>query len=459
MKIERFEVPGLAQYSYVVSANGKAAVIDAIRDFDGYLRYAEENQLTITHVLETHIHADFAAGSKALAAATGAELALSAYDQDELYQYAMPHTHLRHGDDLQIGSVILKAIHTPGHTPEHLSFLAFDTTRSSSDPVALFSGDFLFAGSLGRPDLLGDAATQRLAHMLYRSVHDSLRSLPDSLAIYPGHGAGSFCGSNMSEQADTTLGYERATNELLSLEEDAFLARVLGSLPPLPAYYPRMKRLNAAGAPAFDVLPGGKALSLEKVHALSQQPEVTLLDLRRPEAFGGAHIPGSINIGDGQNLSLWAGWLFDPSNAIVLLGDGSSEENTRRALVRVGLDNILGYLAKGVPAWLEAGYTFARTQQVSVAEVLDRLSTSRVLDVREDNEWNAGHIAGAQHISLGSLSLHIEDLPKTPPVVSVCGSGYRSSIAASLLAARGFTEVSSMTGGMTAWKKQHAPLA
>ena len=213
MNVERFEIPGLAQYSYIVSDGGEAAVIDPIRDIERYVAYAGERSLRIVAILETHIHADFAAGSVALAEATGAPLCLSDYDAGELYQYAMPHRRLAHGDAVQIGSAHLEAIHTPGHTPEHLSFLLF--ASRATPPLAMFSGDFLFAGSLGRPDLLGDDAKLGLAHALYRSLTVRLADLPDGLDVYPGHGAGSLCGSGMSGHAQTTLGYERATNPFL----------------------------------------------------------------------------------------------------------------------------------------------------------------------------------------------------------------------------------------------------
>ncbi|MEO6923464.1 MAG: MBL fold metallo-hydrolase, partial [Bryocella sp.] len=283
MTIQRFEMEGLAQYSYVVSDGGKAVVIDAARDIGVYVRYAAEHQLVITHVVETHIHADFSAGSKALAEATGAELALSGHDEGETYQYAMPHRRLMHGDTIQVGTARLKAWHTPGHTPEHLSYLLFDSTQSETVPVAMFSGDFLFVGSLGRPDLLGEGEMERLLGMLYKSVQERLRDLPASLKIYPGHGAGSLCGANLSKEPESTLGYERETNTLLSLPEAEFLARVVETLPPLPSYYPRMKRLNSVGAEGFAVLPGGSALSVEEVRALRDAADVTLVDLRSAE--------------------------------------------------------------------------------------------------------------------------------------------------------------------------------
>ena len=321
MMIDRFEVAGLAQYSYIISSQGQGIVVDPSRDTDRYLHFLEERGLTLSSIVETHIHADFASGAMALAEATGAELALSGYDQGEHYRYGMPHRSLRNGDILSVGAIRFETLHTPGHTPEHLSFIAYDTQRSETEPLAIFSGDFLFVGSVGRPDLLGEEAKRGLAHELFQSLHLRLEALPDSVQVYPGHGAGSLCGAGMSERAESTLGYERRTNHLFRLTEEAFVAEILGSVPPMPAYYPRMKELNARGAEAFDAIPGAVALAPSEIEALMAEQDVTVLDLRRPEAFGGAHIRGAINIGAGQNLSLWAGWLLGSKSRIVLVND------------------------------------------------------------------------------------------------------------------------------------------
>jgi len=458
MMIDRFDVPGLAQYSYIISSQGQGIVVDPSRDTDRYLHFLEERGLTLSSIVETHIHADFASGARALAEATGAELALSGYDQGEHYRYGMPHRSLRTGDTLKVGAVRFEVLHTPGHTPEHLSFIAYDTQRSETEPLAIFSGDFLFVGSVGRPDLLGEEAKRGLAHELYQSLHLRLEALPDSVQVYPGHGAGSLCGAGMSERAESTLGYERRTNHLFSLSEAAFVAEILGSVPPMPAYYPRMKELNARGAEAFDAIPGTVALSPSEVEALTAEQDVTVLDLRRPEAFGGAHIRGAINIGAGQNLSLWAGWLLGSKSRIVLVNDQGDDEDSRRGLVHVGLDNIVGFLKAGMPAWINAGLPFERTIQVSTEEVRDRSKDKLVLDVRSEAEWKAGHIEGATHIMLGDMPQRVQSLPKDRTIITVCGSGYRSSIAASGLAKNGFSSVESMDGGMAAWNKRKFPV-
>ena len=417
MTIDRFEVQGLAQYSYIISSQGRSVVIDPIRDTDRYLRFLEERGLTLSSIVETHIHADFASGAKALAEATGAELALSAYDEGEHYQYGMPHRSLRSGDNVQVGTVRIQALHTPGHTPEHLSFVLYDLQRSETEPLAIFSGDFLFVGSVGRPDLLGEEAKLGLTHELFQSLHGRLEALPDSVHVYPGHGAGSLCGTGMSERAESTLGYERRTNPLFRLTEEAFVAEILRTLPPMPTYYPRMKELNARGAEAFDAIPGAVALSPSDVEALAAERDVVVLDLRRPEAFGGAHIRGSINIGAGQNLSLWAGWLLGSKSRIVLVSEQGDDEESRRGLVRVGLDNIAGFLDAGMSAWINAGLPFERTIQRSTEEVRDRSKDTLVLDVRSDAEWKAGHIEGATHIMLGDLPHQAQELPRDRPII------------------------------------------
>lgn len=459
--IHQFEIPGLAQYSYLIASEGCAAVIDPIRDFDRYTDYLAAHSLTLTHILETHIHADFASGAPALAAATGAELALSAYDEGEIYQYAMPHRPLHNGDRIPIGRLTLEALHTPGHTPEHLSFLLYDNDHNPDQPIAIFSGDFLFPGSLGRPDLLGDDAKIGLAHQLYKSLHTRIAHLPDTLRIYPGHGAGSFCGASIGAQAHSTLGQERATTALYRLNEEDFVHSILASVPAMPAYYPRMKQLNSAGAPSVATLSGNTPLTPAQVRDLAQNQNAILLDLRNPEDFAAAHIPGAISLGAGPSLSLWAGWLLDAKLPIVLIHNSGDDEPSRRALTRVGLDNIAGFLAGGMPAWSNpnppaANLPTATITLLNPAQLQARLNLTQpiLLDVRNPSEWNAGHIPNTRHIMLGDLPHQLATLPKNQPIVTICQGGYRASVAASLLAKAGFANVCTLEGGMNAWSLQ-----
>ena len=460
MQFERFEVPGLAHYSYLLGSQGKAVVIDPKRDVDTYLKYAETHGLNITHVLETHIHADYASGARQLAGATNAEMWLSGHDRGEDFQYGFAHHHFRDGEELLLGDLRIVALHTPGHTPEHLSFLIYEKSRCGQ-PMALLTGDFLFVGSLGRPDLLGDDAKQKLAGELYESVHEKIARLPDGVEIHPAHGAGSLCGVGMSERPQSTLGYERFCNVFMADREKAeFVDTVLKSVPEFPDYYRRMKRINSEGPPILDGVPGLKAIpSIEVQKALNLN--AVIIDLRRPEAFGGAHVPGSFNIGSGQNLSMWAAWVVPYDHPIILAGDdGTNIEEACRALIRVGLDGIRGYLKGGMKAWIEAGLDQAHIPQIGVRELSWQLKQSVkpfVLDVRSPAEWKAGHIEGAVHIPGGSLPNHIDQIPPDPPVHVVCGSGYRSSIATSVLQRAGRRAVINVDGGMGAWNALHLP--
>jgi hydroxyacylglutathione hydrolase len=462
MQIHRIEVPGLAHYSYVVSAAGKAAIIDPKRDVDTYLTYLSANDLKLTYILETHIHADFASGALELAEATGAELWLSGHDDGEDFAYAFPHHEFRDDEHFTLGEIRIVALHTPGHTPEHLSFLLYDEKRNPKVPVAMFSGDFLFVGSLGRPDLLGEAAKQRLAHELYRSAHQRIASLPDGVAIYPAHGAGSLCGSNLSDQKQSTLGYERMTNPyLLEKDETRFVQQILGSVPPFPDYYRRMKRVNSDGAKSFaGELPGQKALDASAFKSAIEKSSGLVLDLRRPESFGGAHIPGAINIGAGSSLAMWAAWVVPCDKPIYLVGDDATDiGEATRSLIRVGLDDVHASLKGGFRSWIEAGLPQAHLPQISVDELHRKSDASFVLDVRGDGEWEGGHIAGARHLMAGYLPANIGSVPRDRTVHVICGTGYRSSIAGSLLMNHGFNNVVNVVGGMTAWNRRQFPVA
>lgn len=458
MKLQRFEVPGLAHYSYLIGSEGEAVVIDPKRDVETYREYAVANGLKITDVLETHIHADYASGATALAAAEGAELWLSGHDEGEDYQYGFPHQEMRDGDQIPVGNLRVVALHTPGHTPEHLSFVVYDQQRCGQ-PMALFSGDFLFVGSLGRPDLLGEDTKRRMAHELYESVHRKLESLPDGVEVYPAHGAGSLCGTGMAQRPQSTLGYERFCNAFMEdRAESEFVDAVLGSVPEFPDYYRRMKRVNSDGPKLLDGVPGGTGLGPEEFRDRAKASDAVIVDLRRPEAFGGAHIPGAVNVGAEQFLALWAGWVLPYDRTLLLVGDeGVDMEEARRCFIRVGLDDIGGHLQGGMAAWIEAGYEQAHLPQVSVRE-LREAPEAFVLDVRSPGEWAAGHINGAVHIPAGDVAERADELPRDREIHVICGTGYRASIAASLLRRAGFPMVKNVVGGMGAWQRQVLPV-
>lgn len=455
MLLEMIQDEGLAQYSYIVGSHDQpdVAVVDPRRDIDVYVAWARQHDARIRYVLETHIHADYASGARELAARTGATLLVSGHDSGEAFEVAGPHRDIVHGTRISVGGIDLEAVHTPGHTPEHLSFLIF--TEGTPEPAAMLSGDFLFVGSVGRPDLLGETESAGLAGRLYGSAQ-KLRAYPDSLQVYPGHGAGSMCGSGMGQAPSTTLGQERRSNPYLdpALTRDAFVQQVLANAPPFPPYYRRMKRVNAAGPKALGGVPGHHALDLENVQHRVQAGHV-VIDLRDQAAFGESHIPGALGIGAGRMLSMWAAWVVPYDTPLLFVGEEDRIEEAARALIRVGLDDVEGYLQGGMSAWITAGLPVERTPQTTPHELQRQLAgrdSPRVLDVRTDDEWRAGHLPAALHIMGGYLPDRVTEVPRDRPVVVVCGSGYRSTIAASVLERAGFTNVTNLTGGMEAWQ-------
>jgi hydroxyacylglutathione hydrolase len=460
MKLQRFEVPGLAHYSYVLSSMGKAVIVDPCRDVDVYTDYAAANDLQITHILETHIHADYASGARELAQSAGAEFLASGHDTGEEFQYKFPHKDLMDGEALDVGDMRIVALHTPGHTPEHLSFLIEEKSRGNH-PMSLLSGDFVFVGSLGRPDLLGDAAKERLAGQLYDSIHEKIKTLPDWVEVHPGHGAGSLCGAGMSERPQSTLGYERIANRFFtSMDRATFIREILANSPEFPEYYKRMKRLNSEGPAILGGIPGNPEMSLAEFKKGVDDLNAIVIDLRRQEAFGGGHIPGAFNIGGDQNLSTWAAWVLPTDRPIYLVGEEGGDTHARRQLIRVGLDNVKGYLKGGLKTWLLAGYPIAHVPQISTTELNQRLSKNGivVVDVRSPGEWRNGHIAGAKHIPAGEVRQRATELQKEKPIHVICGSGYRSSLATSILLRDGFPDVTNVMGGMTSWTKAGLPV-
>jgi hydroxyacylglutathione hydrolase len=466
MLFERFEVEGLSHYSYAVGckAAGELAIVDPERNVDRYLDFAREHGLRITHVLETHIHADYASGARELAERSGAEVHVSGGDRGEDFEVAFPHRDLADGDALEVGSLRIAALHTPGHTPEHVSFLVYDTHRSSELPQLLLSGDFLFVGSLGRPDLLGEEAKVRLARAMFRSVRGKLAGLPDGLEIHPAHGAGSMCGAGMSGRPCSTLGYERASNPYLdpSLTEDRFVEKLLASVPPFPPYYRRMKKLNSAGPPLLGETPGRLPIPPDMFQALRESGHV-VLDLRDHLAWCGGHIPDSFWVGAADNLAVWAAWVMPYDAPILLVADDPHQAGyASRCLVRVGLDDVAGYLAGGIAAWRTAGLPMRHTPVQSVHDVHERLASGaafNVLDVRGDGEWASGHVEGAHHIHGGELAGRLAELPPgDAPLAVICGGGYRSTVAASVLERAGFENVVNVTGGMSAWRAAGLPV-
>lgn len=465
MIFERFEDDGLAHFSYAVGdkASGRLAIVDPRRDIDVYLDFAASKRTPITDVLETHIHADYCSGARELAVAAGATLWLSAYDDGERYDVSFPHREMKEGDVVALGAVHLQVIHTPGHTPEHVSFLVYDEERSDAVPQVLLSGDFLLIGGVGRPDLLGEEAKRELARSLYASVHEKLLRLPGGVEIRPAHGAGSLCGSGMSVRPMSTLGLERELNPYLDadLSLEHFVDKVLATVPPFPDYYRRMKTVNSEGPPPLNGLP-----ELASLHASDARRRVEdghiVLDVRHQLAFGGGHIPGAYGIGGDHRLSQWAAWVVPYDRPILLVGEpGEDLELAVRRLVRVGLDRIEGQLEGGMQTWIAAGYEIESIPQLPIPRLraaLQRADPMTLLDVRTEEEWTAGHIDGAIHIFGGELPDRVDEIPQDRPLAVICGSGYRSTVAASVLRRAGRTDVLNVPGGMGAWYSRDYPV-
>lgn len=454
MVFETVFTEGIAQLSYLIGdkATGRAAVIDPRRDVEAYVDLTRKHRLTITHALETHIHADFVSGCRELADRTGtAKVYLSA---EGGAKYGFTPEKLKDGDTIDLGRVILTAKHTPGHTPEHLSFLAAESNRPDS-PFAVFSGDCLFADSVGRPDLLGDDESDRLAKQLFRSVREFFLKLDDAVRVHPGHGAGSPCGANISDRMVTTIGYERRHNKALRIEDEKkFVEFVLFTAPPEPRYYKRMKRVNAKGPEVLGRLPTCPALPPKEFAAAVKGGNSQLVDNRQMLGFGGGHIAGALNIGPRAELSIWAGWMLDPEKPILLvLPEESDLPEVQRLLLRVGYTKFGGYLLGGMEEWSNAGLPLASLPQMTVTE-LDKAKSGdlQVLDVRTPQEWEGGHVPGAKYVFLPELEEKLDRLEKGGPVAVYCDSGYRASLAASLLQRNGFAKVRNVPGSWKAWK-------
>jgi len=463
MFVKRFFEPKLAQASYLIgcAGAGEALVIDPNRDAAPYIAAAAAEGARITHVTETHIHADFLSGSRELAARTGATLHLSDEgDADWKYQFAGdPRTVLvKHGDRLTIGSVAIDIVHTPGHTPEHLTFLITDGA-AANEPIAAATGDFIFVGDVGRPDLLERAAhyagtMETSARSLYASLQ-RFAGRPDWLQIWPGHGAGSACGKGISAIPHSTLGYEKRFNWAFQTGSEAeFVARVLAGQPEPPRYFATMKQLNKAGPRLLGGFPRPPHLDAARLPALLADGAI-VVDTRRAADFALGHVPGTISIPLNGSFTTWAGWLLPyDADGYLLMDPKDNIDTAVRDLAMIGLDRVAGYFdPTALDAWTATGRPLGTIPQVQPADLAESLRHGRVtlVDVRNATEWQSGHIDGARHVPLGYLADRSEDLPRTSAVVLQCQTGARSSIGASLLRARGFDRVINLAGGISAW--------
>jgi hydroxyacylglutathione hydrolase len=450
----------LAQASYFIGCQkaGVAAVIDPKRDVDTYLEIAKQNNMKITHVLETHIHADFLSGSRELRAITGADLYLSD-EGGEGWEYEFDHVGLKDGQTFMMGNLKFEVVHTPGHTPESISFLLTDTP-ASAEPVMFFTGDFVFVGDIGRPDLLEKAAgmtgtMDAGALEMYKSIK-KFSDLPDYIQVWPGHGAGSACGKALGAVPSTTVGYEKVRNWAFRFanDEKGFVNFLLEDQPEPPKYFAMMKKLNKVDRPLLTSVPKLKQLSnAELTDAMSKG--VKLIDARGKNEFAQGFIPGSINIQGNNSFATWAGWYLNYDEQFILLADESQLDDLTRKLMRIGLDNIMGYVAS-TEAYVQAGGKLETVKIVDTdtfKKVLEEPNV-QVVDLRGATEFKSGHIKNADHVFVGTLLKNLDKVSKDKKVVIHCQGGDRATIGYSLLAREGYNNVLNYSASMNEWVAQ-----
>jgi len=480
MLLRQFYDTSLAQASYLIGcqATGEAIVIDPLRDVQPYLDAARAEGVRITHVTETHIHADFVSGARELVARTEALLHLSAEGGDDWqYRYAARDGAklLHDGDRITVGNIHLDVMHTPGHTPEHLSFVVTDTPTGVG-PIGILSGDFVFVGDVGRPDLLERAANvantmEASARVLFHSL-ERFRALPDHLQVWPGHGAGSACGKALGAIPSSTVGYEKLSNwGVGTTNENEFVRGVLEGQPEPPKYFAQMKRINRDGPAVLGALPSPAKHDAHEIIALTNA-SAWILDLRHATAFAEAHVPGTISLPMSRSFSTWAGWMLPYHEDVTLLipAGSSAEEQVRaqamathaaRELAMIGFDRLHGWIEAdaALEAWSAGGHSLHQTPQIDVSALAAGLrdGSLHAVDVRGHSEWEAGHLPGVVNVPLGLLADELESLPPAPLVVH-CQAGTRSAIAASLLQRLGRTDVYSMVGGYSAWTAADLPI-
>jgi hydroxyacylglutathione hydrolase len=453
MYFEQFYLGCLAHASYMLASEGEAVVVDPQRDVEIYLQAAEANHVSIRHIFETHLHADFVSGHRELAARTGARIYIG-----EQAEAQFEHVPVRDGFQLRVGKIQVRALETPGHTPESLCLVVTDEEKSP-EPFAVLTGDTLFIGDVGRPDLSKQHTPAQLAGMLYDCLHDKLLKLDDKVLVYPAHGAGSLCGRNMRAERVSTIGNERLTNYALQIKSrEDFVRQLTSNLPARPEYFLQDAEINRSGATALSELPPLPAMTAAELKQFLAEGGFAL-DVRPNEQFAAGYVPGSVNIALSGQFASWAGTLLGLSANPVLIADSESAlEEARIRLARVGLEKVSGYLGGGVEAWTKAGFELATLPQLSV-ETLHKKSAGdiQILDVRREGEWESGHIEGAMWFPLDNFKVASPELNPEATVAVHCKGGYRSMIACSLLRRAGFHNVVNVTGGFDAWQKAELP--
>jgi hydroxyacylglutathione hydrolase len=446
LRLKIIKSEGLAHNSYYISDNSEAAIIDPRRDSHIYITIAKNDCAKITDILETHRNEDYVIGSLELQNQTDAEISHS-----NKLSFKYGEKNLADGDTLNVGKIKIKILSTPGHTDESLCYLLYPPT--SPEPTMIFTGDTLFAGSVGRTDLYGKDTQPKQAEKLYCSLHEKILPLGDGVLVYPAHGTGSICGSRISQQEPTTIGYEKKTNPYLQLSKEEFLRKTANQELMVPRYFKKMEELNQNGPPLLAELTFPRSLSLEAFEEHMQESNMTVVDTRKPYAFNGSHIPGALSIWL-KGTTIYPGWLMDTSQYIIFIHERDSDIN--RAAVhfrRLGFDNICGYLCGGINVWQEAGKPISTVGTVSVFELKEKLERQEilVLDVREPSEWKQGIIEGAKNLFFADLAEKVDLLPKDKPIAAICTVGNRTSIATSILKQKGFKKIHNVLGGMSAW--------
>ena len=450
----------LSQASYLIGdeSTGVAAVVDPRRDVDEYLSDAAARGLRIEHAILTHFHADFVAGHLELRDRVGARIHLGVRAQADY-----PFSPLRDGDALELGRVRLRVLETPGHTPEAISLVLYDLAVSEHEPKAVLTGDTLFIGDVGRPDLMASVGVTapELAGMLYDSLHRKLLTLPDATLVYPGHGAGSACGKNLSQERVSTIGVQRQYNYALQpMSKERFVAVITADQPAAPPYFAYDADLNRRERATLDAVLARELRRLSLDEALAAQREgAQLLDTREPADFAAGHVAGSLNIGLGGRFAEWTGILLAPTRPIVLVAAPGREQEAAVRLGRVGFDTVTGYLDGGIAAAKDRPDVVRRVERVTAGTLRDLLHAERlpVLDVRTDMEWRSESIPGSVNLPLHELRARLAEVPAGPRLVVHCQSGYRSSIAVSLLAQLGRSGLVDLVGGIAAWKVATEP--
>jgi hydroxyacylglutathione hydrolase len=463
MYFEQFYLGCLAHASYLLASEGEAVVVDPQRDVELYLKAAADHSVSIRHIFETHLHADFVSGHKELAARTGATIYMGAEAGA-----TFPHVPVSDGFELKFGQAAIRVLETPGHTPESICLVVTDfevpNNEKSPAPWAVLTGDTLFIGDVGRPDLSTRHTPAELAGLLYDSLHRKLLVLADNVLVYPAHGAGSLCGKNMRAERSSTIGTERLTNYALQIQSrEEFVAQLTSNLPARPEYFLRDAEINRTGAVALGDLPPLRAIAPAELQTMLSAGEIAL-DVRPGEEFAAAHVPGSVNIALGGQFASWAGTVLGLSAHPVLIAASIEQiEEARLRLTRVGIEVLHGYLAGGVAAWRHAGLPVAKITQITASALAARLQAVQVqdlqvLDVRREPEWDAAHIAGATWWPLDNFKVSPPEMDHESPIAVHCKSGYRSIIAASLLQRAGFKNVINLTGGFDAWQQANLPI-